>query len=88
MVEARVVLTNKLGLHARSAAMLTKVAAKFESVVHLYGASKSANVKSVLMVMALGVTKGAELTITAHGPDEAACLAALTDLIANNFYEE
>jgi len=88
MVEAKVFLTNKLGLHARSAAMLTKVAAKFDSVVHLYGASKSANAKSVLMVMSLGLSKGAALTITAHGPDEAACLVALTDLVANNFYEE
>ncbi|MBT9135627.1 MAG: Phosphocarrier protein HPr [Firmicutes bacterium] len=88
MIEAKVVLTNKLGLHARAAALLTTTAAKFVSTVHLQGNNRTANAKSILMVMALGLTAQSELRIAVDGLDEDECLQALTDLIAHKFYEE
>ncbi len=88
MVETRTVLTNKLGLHARAAAMLTKAASQFACAVQLKGNNRTANAKSVLRVMALGLAVGSEIVITAEGSDEVACLDALTALIENRFYED
>lgn len=88
MQEVNLILTNKLGLHARPAAEITKMASKFKSTVTLQGNGKVIDAKSIVMVMFMGAKKGHELTIKAEGPDEAECIQALRELIENKFYEE
>ena len=87
MVETKVVLMNKMGLHARPASMFIKTASKYESSVTVKGNGKEADAKSILMVMSLGLTKGTEISISAEGPDEEDCIDALKELVDNNFGE-
>jgi len=88
MLEARLVLTNEIGLHARPAAMLVKCAARFKCQVSVAVRNKSANAKSIMSVLTLGAVKGDELIITAEGADEEACIEALKRLAASNFSED
>jgi len=88
MIEVTLELKNKLGLHARPAAEITKTASKFKSTVKLLGNGKTADAKSIIMVMSMGVKEGHQLTIKAEGPDEEECIQALRTLIENRFYEE
>lgn len=85
MLEARMILMNEVGLHARPAAMLVKCAAKFKSQVTISCRSKSVNAKSIIAVLSLGVGRGDEITITAEGPDEAACIEELKELAEKDF---
>jgi phosphotransferase system HPr (HPr) family protein len=78
---------HKLGLHARPAALFVKTAQSFTSNITVSKSPKSVNAKSILLVLTLGVTQGQQITITAEGPDAAAALQALSDLINNNFGE-
>lgn len=88
MKEANFTIINSLGIHARPAAEIAKLASQFESSITLFGNSKKANAKSLLMIMSLGIQNGQELTIATEGSDEEQAMAALSELIANNFYEE
>ncbi len=87
MVEARLVLTNEVGLHARPAAMFVKCAARFKSQVTIAVGDKKANGKSIISVLALGAVKGDELLIIAEGSDEAACIEELGRLITAGISE-
>lgn len=87
MIEARLFLTNAVGLHARPGAMLVKCAAKYKSTVTVKGKNKSANAKSIMAVLAMGLIKGDEIVITAEGPDEEACIEELRGLVISNFNE-
>ncbi|HWQ30865.1 MAG TPA: HPr family phosphocarrier protein [Negativicutes bacterium] len=87
MLEARIILMNEVGLHARPAAMLVKCAAKFKSQVTVSCRNKAVNAKSIIAVLSLGVGKGDEITIAAEGPDEAACIEELKGLVEKDFSE-
>ena len=83
------VVTHRVGLHARPAVKLTKVAKSFASAVRL-GASPDApwiDAKSIVKVMALKVKAGAVLRFEAEGSDAAAAVAALVDLVRRDFDE-
>lgn len=88
MIQAILTITNSTGLHARPAAQLVQTAAGFQSEVKIHGKDKSANAKSILAVMSMGLSCGSQITIIADGSDEQQCIAALTELIKNNFGEE
>lgn len=88
MIEVNLTLTNKLGIHARSAAEIAKVASRFKSAITLRGNGKIIDAKSMIMVMSLGVKNGHQLTIQADGQDENECIKALKQLVENKFYEE
>lgn len=88
MKHATLKLTNRLGLHARPAAQFVQTAAKFSSKVTLTGNNKTVDAKSVLSVMTMGLTGGMEVTLIVEGEDEAACIAALSELIESQFGEE
>ena len=88
MKEIKVTIQNKLGLHARPAAQLVKTAAKFKSDIFISRDSQMVNGKSIMGVMMLAAEKGAELTISANGPDEQAALEALKELFERKFDEE
>ncbi len=87
MVEAKLTVTNKTGLHARPAALLVQTATKFQSDVTVFKGETSVNAKSIMGIMALGANEGTEVVIKVEGPDEQAALDAIKELFANNFGE-
>lgn len=89
MLEGKILVVNRLGLHARAAAQLVRLAAGFESSITLFRADRNihSNAKSILSVLALGAGKGTELSITLSGKDEAAALREIEILFANGFGE-
>jgi phosphocarrier protein HPr len=89
MLEARIMVVNRLGLHARAAAQLVRLAGSFKSTVMLLhpGRNVSANAKSILSVLTLAAAMGTELLITVDGADEETAMADITALFANRFGE-
>ena len=89
MRESRILVINRLGLHARAAAQLVRLAARFESAVTLFRADRNvfANAKSILSVLALAAAKGTELSITVEGDDEESAIKEIEMLFANGFGE-
>lgn len=83
MVSKEVIVNNGTGLHARPATLLVKKASSFKSDVSIEFNGKKANVKSLIGVLSLGVTKGANITVTASGDDEALAAEEIANLIAN-----
>jgi phosphocarrier protein len=83
-------IPNKLGLHARAAAKLVRLAASFESVVQLARVEaphKTADAKSIFNVLLLAAAQGTLLIVSTEGADEEAALTALCELIDNKFGE-
>jgi phosphocarrier protein len=87
MLQREAEIVNKLGMHARAAAKLTQLAGQFNSSIWLTRNGKRVNAKSIMGVMMLAAARGATISIEADGPDEAAAMQALTELIANCFEE-
>jgi phosphocarrier protein len=89
LVECRVIIVNRLGLHARAAAKLVRLASAFRSRVSLArpDLNRAADAKSILSVLALAASRGAELVVTAEGEDERPALDALCELIGGGFGE-
>jgi len=88
MQTSRVVLSNKLGLHARAASKLVNAAAGFDSEVWLTRDERRINAKSIMGVLMLAAPVGTELTIECEGPDEEEALAAMLALVDNRFGED
>lgn len=88
MPEITVVVNSKVGLHARPASLFVQTAGKYSSDIKVKHGERSANAKSILNVLTLGVNQGAEITIEAEGADAPEALAALRDLVNANFGEE
>ena len=88
VVETSLVITNKVGLHARPASVLVQTAARFHSKIQALYGEKSANAKSMLGVLKLGAASGATIIVRADGDDAEQAIAALTDLVRRNFDEE
>ena len=89
MVERHVVITNRLGLHARAAALLVRTANSFQSAIRLERVDKTAtaDAKSILSVLMLAASRGTELKVTADGADEEEALTRLCELVASGFGE-
>lgn len=89
MVEQRVVVTNRLGLHARAAALLVRTASCFQSAQRLerLDGTASADAKSILSVLMLAAARGTELRAVAEGVDEGDAMKALCRLFADGFGE-
>ena len=81
-------IINKLGLHARAAAKLVKLASSFECNIDIEKEGQRVNSKSIMGVMMLAASCGSMVTITATGTDEKKALDAVTDLINRRFDEE
>ena len=88
MVERKIEVTNKLGLHARPAAMLVQNASKFKSEIRLQKEDVEANAKSILSVMMLAAEIGSFVTIKAQGEDEQQAVEAIAKLFEEKFGEE
>ena len=87
MVAGTFTILNSSGFHARPAGLFVKTASRFRSVIKVVNGKQSADGKSILALMLLGATPGAEITIEAQGEDEAEALNALAELIAARFGE-
>jgi len=87
MMTKTITISNKLGLHARASAKLTKLAGSFRSEVFLSRNGRRVNAKSIMGVMMLAAGLGAEVEMQTDGDDEAAAMAALTALIEDKFGE-
>ena len=88
MAEIKLEITNKVGLHARPAALLVQTANKFKSVITAINGDISVNAKSILNVLTLGAGRGSSLTIKAEGEDADQAIQAFKELHANNFGEK
>ena len=87
MQKAIVRISNKLGLHARASAKLTKLAGSFTSEIHMSRNGRRINAKSIMGVMMLAAGLGSEVEIEAEGSDEAAAVQALVALVNDRFGE-
>lgn len=88
MKRKEVEIKNKLGLHARPASLLVKLAGKFESDIQLAKDDTEINAKSILGVMMLAAGPGQSIIITADGSDAAEAIDAIASLIESGFGEE
>ena len=87
MLDKTVTIVNKLGLHARAAAKFVTLASSFASNVKLARNGQEVNGKSIMGVMMLAASKGADICLIADGCDENEAIAKLTELIENRFGE-
>jgi phosphocarrier protein len=87
MIRTSVTISNKLGLHARASAKLTKLAGGFRSEVFMSRAGRRINAKSIMGVMMLAAGIGSEVELEVEGPDEQAATEALVALINDKFGE-
>ena len=89
MVERTLLIKQRLGLHARAAAKLVRVASAFQSQVHLrrLEGDVTADAKSILSVLMLAAGRGTEVQASADGVDEEAAMDAIERLFAEGFGE-
>jgi phosphocarrier protein HPr len=87
MIKTSIIISNKLGLHARASAKLTKLASSFRSDVFMSRNGRRVNAKSIMGVMMLAAGLGAEVEIETSGPDEQEAVDALVRLVNDKFGE-
>ncbi len=87
MIETRITIQNKLGLHARASAKFVSTAGRFQSQIDVTKDNQKVNGKSIMGVMMLAASQNSELTLHITGPDEAPMTEALVHLI-NDFFGE
>ena len=81
MITREIVINSATGLHARPATLLVKKASSFKSDIYIEFSGKKANVKSLIGVLSLGVTKGNTVTLSINGDDETYAMDELVKLI-------
>ena len=83
--ETRIV--NRLGLHARAAAQLVRMANEYNSDISLIKTNQQANAKTIMEVLMLGAAQGEDLIVEARGDDEEDAVEAIVQLIDARFNE-
>ena len=83
-----VLITNRLGLHARAAARFVHTANRFRSRVTVSRGGRTMDGKSILGILLLAASQGTELQVCAEGEDEDAALEALASLVEGGFGDE
>lgn len=87
MIKRAATISNKLGLHARASAKLTKLAGSFTCDVHMSRNGRRVNAKSIMGVMMLAAGVGSEIEIETDGADESAAMDAIVALVDDKFGE-
>jgi len=87
MIQTRTTISNKLGLHARASAKLTKLAGSFPCEVWVTKGERRVNAKSIMGVMMLAAGLGSEVELETSGDQEQAAMEALLALIQDKFGE-
>ena len=88
MINKRVTIINKLGMHARAAAKFVNLATSFASSIELEKGDRRVNGKSIMGVMMLAASKGSSVTLYANGQDEDEAINCLEQLITSRFGEQ
>ncbi len=88
MLVEKIVIQNKLGMHARSAAMFVELASHFQSDILIKRDDVEVNGKSIMGIMMLAAAKGTELMLQVSGPDEAEAMERLSCLVNDKFGED
>jgi len=88
MTSRTVTVSNALGLHARAAARFVHLASRFESQIRVGRDAKIMDGKSIMGILLLAAARGTAIMISADGPDEAAAVDALVQLVESGFGEE
>ncbi|MCZ8074349.1 MAG: phosphocarrier protein HPr [Burkholderiales bacterium PBB2] len=87
MIKSTLTISNKLGLHARASAKLTKLAGSFQCEVFMSRNSRRVNAKSIMGVMMLAAGLGSQVELETDGADEQAAQDAITALVNDKFGE-
>ncbi|APG04476.1 phosphocarrier protein HPr [Luteibacter sp. HA06] len=87
MLERDIVVSNRLGLHARASAKLVQLVSSFKSTVWIVSKGREVNAQSIMGVMMLAAGMGTALGVRAEGEDEEAALAAVVELFDRKFDE-
>jgi phosphocarrier protein len=87
MIRSTATISNKLGLHARASAKLTKLAGSFQCEVHMARNGRRINAKSIMGVMMLAAGLGSDVELETDGADEQLAMDALLALINDKFGE-
>jgi phosphocarrier protein HPr len=88
MIQKKLVIKNKLGLHIRAASKLVQHASCFASDIIITVNNKTASAKSIMEVMLLAASKGTKIILTISGDDEVEAMTDLESLINDEFGEE
>lgn len=88
MITKKVVIKNKIGLHARPAALFVQTANKFISEIMVKKGNSTINAKSIMGIMALGVSHGETIEIIVDGPDEENAIQELEELVNSKLSEK
>ena len=88
MIKSSITISNKLGLHARASAKLTKLAGGFASDIHISRNGRRVNAKSIMGVMMLAAGMGSTIEFEVEGADEKEALEALLQMVQAKFGEE
>ena len=87
MIRTTLVISNKLGLHARASAKLTKLASSFKCEVFMTRNTRRVNAKSIMGIMMLAAGLGSEVELETEGEDEQQATDAITALVDDKFGE-
>lgn len=87
MTSRRVVVVNRLGMHARAAAKFVHLASQFGAQIRVARDARETDGKSIMGILLLAAARGTTITLEAEGPDEAEAIAALTAFVAGGFDE-
>ena len=88
MLEKELMVSNRLGLHARATAKLVQVLSAFRANATLVAKGREVNAKSIMGVMMLAAAQGTPVTVRVDGEDEAAALEAVAALFERRFDED
>ncbi len=87
MLERKVTIVNRLGLHARAAVKLVSLCSKYSSSIVLVANGRLANGRQLIAILMLSAAMGAQISIQTSGADEAQAMAAVTRLVSSGFGE-
>ena len=87
-IEKEIMIINRLGLHARPAAMFVRIASRYRSEVWVEKEGEQINGKSIMGLMMLAAGQGSKLTIRCEGPDADKVMEELEELIQKKFNED
>ena len=87
-IEKEITVINRLGLHARPAAMFVRIASRYRAEVWVQKEAENVNGKSIMGLMMLAAGQGSKLTIRCEGPDADKALQELEELIKARFNED